>query len=94
MGLLPDAAGEQALVSLGLLLLGTVLAVYALRERRWEVPAVAVATAGVVGWYITGANASAVLLVVVKGKGLHVGDLLVVPAAVLVLWLSLRGARR
>ena len=94
MDLLPDAASDRALLSLVLLVLGTALAVLALRERRWEVPAVALATAGVVGWLLTGASASPVLVVVVQGNGLHAGDLLSLPAGLLVLWLSLRAARR
>lgn len=94
MSLLPEAADDRALLSLLLLVAGTALAVVALRARRWEVLATALATAGVVGWYVTGANATPVLVVVVKGNGLHVGDLLVVPAALLVAWLSLRAVRR
>lgn len=95
MDLLPDSASTRALVSLVLLVLGTVLAVVALRSRRWEVPAAAVASAGLVGWTLTsGSYDGPVLFVVVEGNGLHLGDLLSVPALLLVLWLSWRGVRR
>ena len=94
MGLLPEAASSRALLSLILLLAGTALCVVALRKRRWEVPAVALATAGVVGWSFSSNDYDGpVLFVVVEGNGFHVGDLLAVPAALLVLWLSWRGAR-
>ncbi len=96
MGLLPEAASSRALLSLVLLVLGTALAVHALKQRRWEVPAVGLATAGVVGWSLTSkAYDGPVLFEVVRGEnGLHAGDLLSIPAALLVLWLAYRGARR
>ena len=94
MGLLPEAASTRALLSLVLLVAGTVLAVAALRNPRWEVPAATVATAGVVGWTLTSsAYDGPVLFVVVGTVGLHAGDLLSVPAALLVLWLCWRGVR-
>ena len=94
MGLLPEAASTRALLSLVLLVLGTALAVVALRNRRWEVPAAVLATAGVVGWSLTSQGYDGpVLFVVVEGNGFHLGDLLAAPAALLVLWLSWRGAR-
>jgi hypothetical protein len=93
--LLPDAASSRALLSLVLLVVGTAVAVVALRQRRWEVPAVALATAGVVGWSLTSsAYDGPVLFVVVEGNGVHLGDLLALPAALLVLFLCARGARR
>lgn len=95
MGLLPEAAGTRALLSLVLLVIGTVLAVLALRNRRWDAPASALATAGVVGWVLTGESYDGpVLFVVIEGNGLHMGDLLAVPAFLLVVWLAWRGARR
>lgn len=97
MGLLPEAAETRALISLLLLVVGTVLAVMALRNRRWEVPAAVVATAGVVSWTFASDEYDydgPVVLVVVEGSGVHVGDLLSVPALVLVLWLIYRGWRR
>ena len=95
MGLLPEAASSRALLSLVLLVLGTTLAVLALRNRRWDVPAAALATAGVVGWVLTSeAYDGPVLFVVVEGNGLHMGDLIAGPAALLVIWLSYRSARR
>jgi hypothetical protein len=94
VGLLPEAASTRALLFLVLLVLGTVLAVLALRNRRWEVPGAALATAGVVGWTLTSsAYDGPVLFVVVGDNGLHLGDLLSLPATLLVLWLSYRGAR-
>ncbi len=93
MDLLPQAASSRALLSLVLLVVGTALAVAALHNRRWEVPAAALATAGVVGWLLTGA-AGPVLLVVVQSRDVHLADVLCVPAALLVLWLAYRGARR
>jgi hypothetical protein len=93
--LLPDAASSRALLSLVLLVIGTALALLSLRDRRWDVSAAALATAGVVGWTLTSsAYAGPVLLVVLDGNGLHLGDLLSVPAALLVLWLCYRSARR
>ena len=95
MSLLPEAADTRALISLLLLVVGTALALVALRNRRWEVPAAVVATAGVVGWVFTaGSYDGPVLAVVVEGNGIHLGDLLSVPALVLVLWLAYRGWRR
>lgn len=95
MGLLPADADTRALISLALLVVGTVLAVVALRRRRWEVPAAAVATAGVVGWLFTAsAYDGPSLAVVVDGRGISLGDLLSLPAFLLVLWLSYRGAKR
>jgi hypothetical protein len=67
----------------------------ALSNRRWEVPASVVATAGVVGWVFTaGAYDGPVLTVVVEGNGIHLGDLLSLPGGALVLWLGYRGWRR
>lgn len=95
MDLLPDSASTRALVSLVLLVIGTVLAVIALRNRRWEVPAAATASAGLVGWTLTSsAYDGPVLFVVVGDNGVHLGDLLSLPALLLVAWLSWRGARR
>jgi hypothetical protein len=92
---LPDSASARALISLVLLVAGTVLAVVALRHLRWEVPGAVVATAGGVGWTLTSsAYDGPVLFVVVGSVGLHAGDLLSVPAGLLVLWLCWRGARR
>ncbi len=93
MGLLDQVRGADAVLSLVLLAVGTAVCVRALRHRRWEVPGVALATAGVVGWVLS-ERVGPVLIVVVRGTGLHVGDLLSVPAALLVLWLCWRGARR
>jgi Na+-translocating ferredoxin:NAD+ oxidoreductase RnfD subunit len=95
VGLLPDGADTRAWISLALLVAGTVLAVLALRNRRYEVPATALATAGVVGWLLTAdAYDGPVLAVVVDGNGIDLGDLLSLPAVLLVLWLSYRGWRR
>jgi hypothetical protein len=95
VGLLPEAASSRALLSLVLLLLGTVLAVVALRNRRWEVPAAALAAAGALGWSFTrGAYDGPGLAVVIEGETLQLGDLLWLPAVLLALWLSWRGARR
>jgi hypothetical protein len=95
VSLLPEAASSRALLSLVLLLLGTVLAVVALRNRRWEVPAAALAAAGALGWSFTrGAYDGPGLAVVIEGETLQLGDLLWLPAVLLALWLSWRGARR
>ena len=93
MGLLDQVRGADAVLSLVLLALGTAMCLRALRHRRWEVAGVGLATAGVVGWVLA-ESVGPVLLVVVRGTGFHVGDLLSLPAAVLVLWLSVRAARR
>jgi len=94
VGLLPEEPSTRALLSLILLVLGTAACLYALRQGRAEVPAAATATAGVVGWLLTGTDATPRLLVLSQGNGIHAGDLLTVPAALLVLWLSYRGWRR
>jgi hypothetical protein len=93
VGLLDQVRDADAVLSLVLLVVGTALCLRALGHRRWEVPGVALATAGVVGWVLT-ESVGPVRLVVVRGTGIHVGDLLSVPAALLVVWLAYRGARR
>ena len=71
------------------------LAVLALRNRRWDVPAAALAAAGALGWSFTrGSYDGPGLAVVVEGEALSLGDLLWLPAVLLTLWLSWRGARR
>jgi hypothetical protein len=93
--LLPDAASSRALLSLVLLVAGTALSLLALRDRRWDVAGATLATAGVVGWTLTSSSYDGpVLLVVLDGSGLHLADLLSVPAVLLVLWLCYRSARR
>lgn len=94
MGLLPEQPSTRALLSLVLLVLGTTACVFALRHRRAEVPASATATAGVVGWLLTGTDATPRLLGITRVNGVHAGDLLAVPAALLVLVLCVRGVRR
>ena len=95
MTLLPEAESSRALLSLVLLVLGTALAVYALRHRRWNVAGAVLATTGVVGWTLTNSPYDGpVLLVVVGTNGVHLGDLLAVPAVLLVVWLSYRAMRR
>jgi hypothetical protein len=95
VGLLPEADATRALLSLLLLLVGTALAAYALRHRRWEVLGAVLATAGVVGWsLLSNAYDGPVLAVVVQGNGFHAGDVLSVPAALLVAYLAYSGARR
>ena len=89
----PELEGADALLSLVLLALGTALCLRALKHRRWELPGVVIATAGVVGWLVT-ERVGPVLLIVFRGTGVHVGDLLSVPAGLLVLWLCYRGVRR
>ena len=93
MELLDQVRGADAVLSLVLLAVGTVLCVRALKHRRLEVLGATDATAGVVGWVLA-ESVGPVLLVVVRGTGIHVGDLLCVPAALLVLWLCVRGVRR
>ena len=94
MGLLPEEPSTRALLSLVLLVLGTALCLCALRYRRAAVAGAAVASAGVTGWLLTGTDATPRLLVLSEGNGVHAGDLLTVPAALLVLWLSVRPRRR
>ena len=95
ISLLPQAASSRALLSLVLLVVGTAVAAFAVRSRRWDVVGAVLATAGVVGWTLTSeAYDGPVLFVVVEGNGLHLGDLLVVPAALLVLFLAVRSAWR
>jgi hypothetical protein len=94
VGLLPHDADNRALLFLLVLAVGTVLAATAVRKRQWAVPGAVLATAGVVGWTLTSsAYDGPVLAVVVGDNGVHAGDLLSVPAAILVLWLSVREAR-
>lgn len=91
MTLLGQVSAADTVLSLALLAVGTAPCVRAHSHRRWEVPGVALATAVVVGWVLA-ESVRPVLLVVVRGTGVHVGDLLSVPAAPLVLSLSFRGA--
>ena len=99
LALLPAVDGDrrvQALfgLTLGVLALGTLLCVVALRYRRFDLPAVAVASAGAAGWLLSNQPAEGTTLVVVQpGNGLTAADLAVVPAALLVLvlcWQRLR----
>ena len=95
MGLLADAHAPRALLSLLLLLVGTSLAAYAVRHRRWELLGAVLATAGVVGWSLmSNAYDGPMLALVVQGNGFDAGDVLSVPAALLVACLSDRAARR
>ena len=91
IGGLPDDA-TRVLISLVLLLVGTASCLYVVRRRRAEVAAAGLATAGAIGWTLTGSAVDGpVLLVVAEGNGLHLGDLLALPAVLLVLFLALRG---
>ena len=94
MGLLPEEPSTRALLSLILLVVGTLACLYALRQRRVAVAAAAIASAGITGWLLTGTDATPRLLVLTEGNGVHAGDLLTVPAVLLVLWLSVRRRRR
>ena len=88
---------EQKLyvVTLSLLLAGSLLALLALRLERLDVLAVAVAGGGVVGWLLsTGPGEGATLLVVLPGNGLTVADLAAVPAVLLVVVLAGRRLSR
>ena len=79
---------EQALygLTLGVLALGTLLCALALRFRRLDVPAEAVAAAGAAGWLLSNRPAEGTTLVVVRpGNGLTSADLAILPAALLVL---------
>jgi hypothetical protein len=90
-----DASGPRPLFGLLLLFVGTAASAYAVGHRRWEVPGVALAAAGVVAWTLTNrAYEGAVLLTPFPGNGLTAADLLCGPAAGLVGWLSWRGMRR
>ena len=99
--LLPAALGgdrrEQALfgLTLGVLAVGTLLCLVALRFRRLDVPAVAVAAAGAAGWLLSNAPAEGTTIVEVQpGNGLTSADLVVLPASVLVLLLCVQRLRR
>ena len=84
---------DQLLYVLALTLLsaGTLLCVLALRVRTFDVAAVALAAGGAVAWLLAnGAGEGGTLLVVQEGNGLTLADLAVVPAGLLVGYLSVR----
>ena len=93
MGLLDDVGSARGLFTLVLLLLGTALAAIAVRYRRIELPAAAVAAAGVSGWMLA-RSTTPVLLAFTDSLGVHLGDLLCLPAVALVGYLSWRAVRR
>jgi hypothetical protein len=82
-------------VTLGLLVLGSLLALLALRVERLDVLAVAVAGGGAVGWLLSSAPAEGATLIVVQpGNGLTAADLAAAPAVLLVAVLAGRRLRR
>lgn len=81
-------------LALGVLGLGTLLCAAALRFARLDVLAVAMTGGGAAAWLLSnGPEEGDTLLVVLPGNGVTVADLAVLPAAVLVLLLSLRRLR-
>ena len=93
MGLLDDVGSARGLFTLVLLLAGTVLAAVAVPYRRIELPAAAAAAAGVSGWMLS-KSTTPVLFAVTSNLGVHVADLLCLPALVLVAYLSWRAVHR
>lgn len=82
-------------VTLGLLVLGSVLALLALWVERLDVLAVAVAGGGAVGWLLSSAPAEGgTLLVVLPGNGLTLADVAAAPAVLLVVFHAVRRMRR
>ena len=78
-------------LALGLLSLGTLLCLAALKVRVLDVLAVAVACAGAVAWLLSNAPGEGGTLVVVQpGNGLTFADLAALPAGLLVGYLSAR----
>ena len=81
-------------LSLGVLLVGTLLALLAVRVERLDVLAVAVAGGGTAAWLLSSAPGEGVtLLEVLPGNGLTVADLAAGPALGLVALLAARRAR-
>ncbi len=84
---------EQILyvLALGVLSAGTLLCVLALRVVALDVLAVAVAAAGAAAWVLSNNPGEGdTLLVVLPGNGLTLADLAVLPAVLLVGYLSVR----
>ena len=81
-------------LALGLLAVGTLLCLVALRVAVMDVVAVAVACAGAVAWLLSNAPGEGGTLVVLRpGNGLTWADLAVVPAGWLVGYLAVRRLR-
>lgn len=82
------------ILALGLLGLGTVLCLVALRVVVLDVLAVAVACAGAVAWLLSNGPGEGWTLVEFQpGNGLTLADLLAVPTGVLVVFLAVRRVR-
>ena len=73
--------GETA--SAAALLLGTVAAVHGVVVARWRWPGAALLLAGIAAWAAGGEDESPVLLTLREGTGVHLGDLALLPAVLL-----------
>lgn len=83
-----------AVATLLVLAAGTGLSALALRRPRLDLAATAVASAGAAGWLLSnGPLEGPTLVMVLPGNGITTGDLLAVPAVVLIA-LMLRSHRR
>ena len=81
-------------LALGLLAVGTLLAVLALRIRPLDVLAVGVACAGATAWLLSNTPGEGGTLVVVQpGNGVTLADLAALPAGLLVAYLAGRRLR-
>jgi hypothetical protein len=90
----PDRDQKLYVATLALLTVGSLLALVAVRLARLEVVAAAVAGGAVAAWLLSnGPGEGGTLLIVFPGNGLTLADLAAVPAAALVLVLSVRRAR-
>ena len=95
MPLPTSTTDPRTLLSLALLAVGTVLALYALTHRRAEVLGAAVVSGGLVAWTLTNAPYEGVVLVVpFDGNGITAADLLCLPGLLALAVLCWRGARR
>lgn len=90
-----STADPRTLLSLLLLLAGTLLAMHALTHRRWEVLGATLAAAGIAAWTLTNRPyEGAVLLIPFEGNGITAADLLCLPGAVALAVLCWRSVRR
>lgn len=89
-----DRAQQLYVLTLGVLSVGTLLCLAALRAAVLDVLAVGVACAGAAAWLLCNAPAEGrTLLVVLPGNGVTVADLAVLPVVVLGTHLAWRRAR-
>lgn len=95
MGVITSNADPRTLLSLVLLVVGTLLSMHALTSRRWEVLGAALVAAGIAGWTLTNTPyEGAVLFIPFDGNGVTAADLLCLPGLAALAALCWRSVRR